>query len=82
MKKKVVANSKICMKDMGTGEEETCVLANPEEVNVGDNEISIASPIGVALIDRSEGEIVEVQVPAGTRKIKIIKVFPKGKEQT
>ncbi len=47
MKKKVMANSKICIKDMGTGEEETCVLANPEEVNVGENKISIASPIGM-----------------------------------
>ncbi len=80
MNKKVKVNYKLCIKDMGTSEEETCVLVNPEEVNAGMNKISVASPVGMALIDRSEGEIVEVQVPAGTRKIKIIKVFPKGKE--
>ncbi len=81
MNKIVKVNCELCIKDMVTGEEETYVFVNPGGGSDGVNKMSIASPIGRALLDRSEGEIVEVEVPSGIRKIKILKVAPLRKTQ-
>jgi len=41
------------------------MLVNPKEVDSIKGKISIASPIGRAIIGRSQGEVVEVTAPAG-----------------
>ncbi|MBU2528153.1 GreA/GreB family elongation factor [bacterium] len=80
MNRIVKVGCELCIKDMGTGDDETYIIINPGGGSNDMNEMSIASPIGSALLDRSEGEIVEVAVPSGTRKIKILKVSHLGKK--
>ena len=59
---------------------------NPKEkeefkiVGVGEgapleNKISIESPLGKALLNRTKGEIVEVDTPSGKIKYKILKII-------
>jgi transcription elongation factor GreA len=49
----------------------TYVLVAPEEADHKLGKISIQSPIGKAIIGKSVGDIVDVEVPAGTIKIEI-----------
>ncbi len=49
-------------------------IVGSNEVNSGLNKISHESPIGSALIGKKEGELVEVNVPAGKIVYKIIEI--------
>jgi transcription elongation factor GreA len=55
-------------------EPETYTIVGATEANPMENKISNESPIGIAIIDREQGDEVEVDAPAGKFKYKIIKV--------
>jgi transcription elongation factor GreA len=57
-----------------TDEEEVYQLVGPYESNPGKNQISIASPLGQALIGRLEGDEVKVKTPGGIREYEIIEI--------
>jgi transcription elongation factor GreA len=44
---------------------------SPTEVNPKEGKISVASPVGRALLDRSAGDEVEVMVPRGRLRLKV-----------
>lgn len=50
----------------------TLVPENEIDIKVG--KISFNSPIGQALMGKKEGDIVEVQVPAGLMKLEVLKI--------
>ncbi len=66
--------SKVRMLDLKTNEEEEHTLVTQEEADFDNGKLSIKSPIGVALLGKKEGEVVEVKVPAGVLRYKIISV--------
>jgi transcription elongation factor GreA len=49
-------------------------LVAPEESDHKQGKISIQSPIGKAIIGRSVGDIIEIEVPAGQIKIEILNI--------
>ena len=49
----------------------TYTIVSPHEANLREGRISIKSPIGQALLKKQVGDIVEVEVPAGTMKLRI-----------
>jgi transcription elongation factor GreA len=49
-------------------------IVGPAEVDVANGRISLESPVGKALLGNTVGAEVEVQSPAGARKVKITKV--------
>lgn len=49
-------------------------LVNPKEVQPSKGKISVASPVGKAVLGKSEGETVVVNVPSGTRQYLIKKI--------
>lgn len=49
-------------------------LMPPEETDVDNDEISVKSPIGVGLLGKSVGDEVEIQVPVGILRYKILKI--------
>ncbi|MGH7746092.1 MAG: GreA/GreB family elongation factor, partial [Candidatus Dormibacteria bacterium] len=49
-------------------------IVGPAEVDVANGRISLESPVGKALLGHTVGAEVEVQSPAGARKVKITKV--------
>jgi transcription elongation factor GreA len=61
----------VVLSDLNSGEELRYILVNPREVNPASGKISNASPIGKAVIGRSEGEVVEITVPAGKLRYQI-----------
>ncbi len=60
--------------DLDSGEVLRYTLVSPREVDPAKDKISTASPIGRAIIDRGQGEIVEVAVPAGKLRYQIKQV--------
>ena len=49
-------------------------LVMPEDADVKRNRISVGSPIGKALMGRSEGDEVVIQIPSGTKNYEITNV--------
>jgi len=50
----------------------TYKLVTSEDANVAAGLISTTSPIGRSLLNKREGETVEVKIPSGTRRFEII----------
>ena len=71
----VTMNSIVRIKDLDTGEEETFTLVFPGKTNITEKTVSILAPIGTALIGYGEGDIIEWEVPAGTKRFQIMEVI-------
>ncbi len=71
---KVFIGAIVSLKDMGTKETLKYTLVSPEEANYDEGKISIFSPIGKALLGHKENDEVDIKVPAGSLKYKIIKI--------
>ncbi|MBN1160937.1 MAG: transcription elongation factor GreA [Dehalococcoidales bacterium] len=57
--------------DLISGEECRYMIVDPREVNAASGKISTASPLGKALLGRSDGETVEITAPAGKLRYQI-----------
>ncbi len=71
---KIYILSRVKLKDLKTGELCEYLLVSPEESNFEENKISVSSPIGKGLLGKKTGDTVEVQVPVGVFKYKILDV--------
>lgn len=60
------------VKDQASGEEYDYMLVAEEEADLDENKISVASPVGKAILGHKVGDIVEIQVPAGELLYEII----------
>jgi transcription elongation factor GreA len=63
------------LKDLKTKEEFCYKLVSPEEADLEQDKISVTSPIGKSLMGRKKNEEVEIIVPAGKLKYKILDIF-------
>ena len=64
-------NSRVCLKEMEEGEENTYTLVFPSDAEIEQNKISILAPIGTAILGYRKGDTVSWLVPAGKRKVRI-----------
>lgn len=71
---KIYIGAIVTLKDLVSGEELKYMMVSPEEASYEEDKISIFSPIGKALIGHSEGEELDIEVPAGVLKYKVIKI--------
>jgi len=71
---KVGLGSKVVVQDMDTKEKETLELVIPEAMDFEGGQISVASPLGRSLLEKTVGEVATVKLPAGVRKLKIIEL--------
>lgn len=67
----VTMNSRVVLRDLATSEVKTYSLVFPRDAAIGAGKISILAPIGTAILGYAKGDVVEWQVPAGTRRIRI-----------
>ncbi len=68
------AGDTILLTDLASGEELRYMIVDRREVNPLKGKISIASPLGKALIGRSDGDIVEITAPAGKLRYQIKRI--------
>lgn len=65
---------RIVLKDHAWGDELTVTLVGSYEADPINDMISITSPLGSSLIGRIEGDIVEVEAPAGVQKYTVVRI--------
>ena len=73
-KDKVLIGVTVELKDMESQEEFSYSILSEAEADYSQGKISITSPIGQGLLGHKENEIVEIKVPAGILKYKILKI--------
>ena len=71
---KVSIGCKVKILDMEFNEEIEFQIVGSTEANPDENKISNESPVGSALIGNSTEAVVDVQVPNGTAKFKILEI--------
>jgi len=63
--------SHVVVLNVTTQQQSRYQLVSPSEVNPREGKISVASPVGKALVDRTQGDEVSVNVPAGVLQLRI-----------
>lgn len=71
---RVIFGALVELMDEDSGEELTYQIVGEDEADIKSGLLSFASPIARALIGKSEGDSVEVQVPGGARHLEIVGV--------
>jgi transcription elongation factor GreA len=71
---KIYIGAIVSLQDLGSDEKLQYMLVSPEEADYDENKLSIFSPVGKALMGKKAKEVVEIKVPAGTLKYKILKI--------
>jgi regulator of nucleoside diphosphate kinase len=71
----VTMHSRVRMLDLDTGRKETFTLVFPEEANVFEWKMSVLAPMGAAILGARVGDTLQVNVPAGTRRIKVVRLL-------
>jgi regulator of nucleoside diphosphate kinase len=71
----VTLQTRVMLLDVDTRESATWVLVYPEHADYDAGRLSVLAPIGMAILGYREGDIVEWDVPAGQRRIRIHKVL-------
>ena len=72
--KKVQVGNTVKVLDMEFDEEVEYTIVGKKEADITQNKISNESPIGSALLGAKKNQVVEVQVPAGVSKYKILSI--------
>ena len=73
-KDQVLIGAIVKLKDLDTEEEMEYTFVSELEADYSQGKISVTSPIGKGLLGHKEKETVEISIPAGTLKYKILKI--------
>ena len=71
---KVGILTKVKLKNLNTNMEQTFSIVPENEINVKEGKISVNTPISKGLLNKSVGDVVEIQVPAGVLKFEVLSI--------
>jgi len=80
-KDRISLGSKVELLDVDKDEKITYKLVTSEDANAAQGLISTTSPIGRSLLNKREGDTVEVKIPSGTRTFEILSFTTMHDEQ-
>ena len=66
--------SKVTVRDLEFGSEDTYELVGSQEADPSMNRISDDSPFGKGLMDKRKGDIISIEAPAGVLKFEILEI--------
>lgn len=66
--------SVVTIENLKTGKQSTYKIVGSNETNPKEGKISDESPIGKALMEKSVGDVAEVETPGGTVAFKVIEI--------
>ena len=69
---RISLGSKVQLLDVDKDEKITYKLVTSEDANAAEGLISTTSPIGRSLLNKREGDTVEVKIPSGTRTFEVL----------
>jgi transcription elongation factor GreA len=70
----VLIGATVQIKDLDSGEELKYTLVSDLEADYEKGLISVTSPVGAGLLNHKENDAVEIQIPAGILRYKILKI--------
>jgi len=70
----VLIGATVRLKDLGSEEKLEYTLVSEVEADFSQGKVSVSSPIGHGLLGHKENETVEIKVPAGVLKYRILKI--------
>lgn len=73
-KDQALLGARVKIRDLKTQEEFEYTLVSELESDFDQGMISVSSPVGQALLGHKENETIEINVPAGILKYKILKI--------
>jgi regulator of nucleoside diphosphate kinase len=71
----VTMNSQVVLRDLDTGGEIVLTLVFPRDANVDQQRVSVLAPLGTAILGYRGGDIIEWQMPGGTRRLEVERVL-------
>ena len=71
---RVVFGATVELEDPHGGDPVSWQIVGDFEADIKAGRISVSSPVARALIGRSEGDLIEIQAPGGTRRYEIVAV--------
>jgi transcription elongation factor GreA len=75
--------SRVVVLDLASRSRESYELVLPDTMDFDDpRHISIASPLGRAMVEKKVGDTVVAQLPSGTRRLKIVELVTFHQQQT
>ena len=74
-KDRAVFASRIVLENLDTGENVQYQLVGPDESDIGAGRISVASPLGRAIIGKKIGEEVILNAPGGKRHYEVVEIL-------
>ena len=66
--------STVKLKNLKMNKVFTYTLVAEEEADIKQNKLSVKSPVGKAVLGKEVGDIIEVQVPAGTMEFELLDI--------
>jgi regulator of nucleoside diphosphate kinase len=64
-------NSTIRVLDLDTRKKALYTLVFPDHADISTSRISVLAPVGIALLGRRQGDVVETKVPGGARRLRV-----------
>jgi transcription elongation factor GreA len=74
-KDRAVFASRVLLENIDTGEDVEYQLVGPEESDINQGRISIASPLGKAIVGRRPGDEIVLQAPGGKRVYELVQIL-------
>ncbi len=74
-KDRAVFASRVLLENVDTGEGVEYMLVGPEESDINQGRISIASPLGKAIVGRRPGDEIILQAPGGKRIYELVQIL-------
>jgi len=71
---RVGLGSRVTVEDQRTGARETYHLVFGDAVEFEEGHVTMASPIGRALLGKAVGEVAHLKLPAGVRQLKVVEL--------
>jgi transcription elongation factor GreA len=74
----VLIGATVEVEDIVTKEKDVYTIVSEAEADFSQGRISVTSPVGESLLGHKRGDIVEIDVPAGALKYKILSISRQG----
>jgi transcription elongation factor GreA len=71
---RVVFGLQVTVQDLDSGEEVSYQIVGVDEADLAQQRISVTSPVARALIGKTVGDVVQVQIPRGLRELEILDI--------
>lgn len=71
---RIVFGLLVTVQDLDSGEECSYQIVGMDEADITVNRISVSSPVARALIGKTVGDVVQVQIPRGLRELEVLEI--------